>query len=325
MRRAFLPFVFLLLIVAVPAAQAVQLPGPLVETDWLAANRDKVAILDVRSDVKSFAAKPVFKVDKKTGKRSLVRVGGHIPGAGLVNYKKARASKPFKGQKLVGMLPEREAFAALVQAAGINGDSAVVIVTKGLSAGDMTMATRIYWQMKYYGHDAVAILNGGLAQWLTEGREVASGASTPAKGDWTPKAERAELLASSEEVAKASTEGSATLVDARPLDLYLGVHKKSYVLAKGHIPKAKVFPTSLMTRAGGPVKFLEKPELTTIMSELKVKTGGPAITYCNSGHLASGAWFVMHELLGNKDVKLYDGSMNQWTVEKRPTTKFKLE
>ena len=253
MRRLFLPFVCLLLMVAIPSAHAVDLPGPLVETDWLAANKDKVAILDVRSDVKSFAAKPVFKVDKKTGKRSLVRVGGHIPGAGLVNYKKARASKPFKGQKLVGMLPDKAAFAALIQAAGVNDDSAVVIVTKGLSAGDMTMATRMYWQMKYYGHDAIAILNGGLAQWLTDGREVASGASTAAKGNWTPRAERAELLASSEDVAKASGEGSAMLVDNRSLDYYMGVNRKSYVYDKGHIPKAKVFPTSLMTpgrRAG---------------------------------------------------------------------------
>ena len=45
---------------------------------------------------------------------------------------------------------------------------------------------------------------------------------------------------------------------------------------------------------------------------------GPAITYCNTGHLASGAWFVMSEVLGNKQTKLYDGSMHEWTLEKRP-------
>ena len=106
--------------------------------------------------------------------------GGKLASRGTQPQRSPRASRPFKGKRLIGMLPDKTAFAALIQAAGVNKDSTVVIVTKGLSAGDMTMATRIYWQMKYYGHDAVAILNGGLAQWLTDGREVATGASRPA-------------------------------------------------------------------------------------------------------------------------------------------------
>ena len=56
-----------------------------------------------------------------------------------------------------------------------------------------------------------------------------------------------------------------------------------------------------------------------------VKTDAKTITYCNSGHLASGGWFMMHELMGNKNVKLYDGSMHEWTLEKHPVTAMKME
>lgn len=326
MKRLFLPCLLLLAMLAGTAASAAaQLPGPLVETDWLAANKDAVVILDVRADVKSFTAKPFFRVDKKTGKKQLLRVGGHIDGARLINYKKVRSTRMIDGKKVTRMVPEKDAFAALLQAAGVNDDSVVVIATKGVSSSDMTIATRMYWQMKYFGHDNLAILNGGLAQWLEEGRAVTSDAPVPAKGNWTPKAERAELLAQSDEVAKAAQGAGVQLVDNRPLDQYLGLIKRSYVYDKGHIPTAKVLPTSVITRAEGAVKFLSPDDLRTVLGAMRIQPDQPSIAYCNSGHLASGGWFVMHELLGNKNVKLYDGSMHQWTLEKRPTTSMTIE
>jgi thiosulfate/3-mercaptopyruvate sulfurtransferase len=72
---------------------AFNLPGPLVETDWLAKNQGNIVILDIRKDVKSFTKKPVFKKDKKTKKLKLKKVAGHIPGSILVNYKNLRGKK----------------------------------------------------------------------------------------------------------------------------------------------------------------------------------------------------------------------------------------
>lgn len=326
MTRISLPVAGFSILLLASGAHAMQVPGPLVETDWLAANADKVVILDVRADVKSYAAKPVFVVDKKTGKKVLARFGGHIPGARLVDYKKIRATRMIDGNKVTRMIPDKGQFAALLQAAGVNSDSPVVIVTKGLSDGDMTIATRMYWQMKYYGHDNLAILNGGTYQWLLDGRKINDNAPTLTKGNWTAAAERNELLASSDEVAAASKGGNVVLVDNRPLNQYLGIYrKKSYVFADGHVPSAKFLPTSVLTSSDGAAKFLPAPELQKVFDALKVKGGGPAITYCNSGHLASGGWFVMSEILGNKSVKLYDGSMHQWTMEKRPTATMKME
>jgi len=307
------------------AAQASTIPGPLVETDWLAANADKVTILDLRADLKSFAAKPIFKKDKKTGKQKLVRVGGHISGAHLVNYKKVRGARSIAGNKVDKMLPAKADFETYMQEAGLDKGKAIVIVTKGESNADMTMAARLYWQLKYYGEDDMAILNGGMAQWIIDGRKVSSGSAKAAKGNWVATAERDEILASSDDVEQARQNGSAQLMDNRPIDQYLGVWHKSYVYANGHIPGARSFANSLLTQPKAPAKFLPTQTLTSLAQGLGLNPEKPTIAYCNSGHLAAGGWFILHELMGNKQAKLYDGSMHEWTLEKRPVTALVLE
>ncbi|MGD8785493.1 MAG: sulfurtransferase [Thioalkalispiraceae bacterium] len=312
---------FLLLFTTVVIAHAsTTIPGPVVETDWLAQNQDKVVILDVRKDVKSFTKQPLYYKDKKTGKQKLGRVGGHIPGAQLVNYKKVRATKMIEGKKVTRMVPTPEDFQALMQRVGLNQNDPVVIVTKGESNGDMTMATRFYWSLKYFGHTNLAILNGGMAQWILDKREVSVDASKPKKGNWTAKAPDNKIFASSEEVAAAVKAKDRQLVDTRPVSLYLGTwYKKSYVYDSGHIPGAKNYPNELITDPGLPARFISDKDTKALMSRLGIDPDAKSITYCNSGHLASGSWFLMSEILGNKDVKLYDGSMHQWTLEKRPT------
>jgi thiosulfate/3-mercaptopyruvate sulfurtransferase len=284
-----------------------------------------LVILDVRADVRSFTQEPRFYKDKKTGKPVLAAVGGHIPGAVLVPYKDIRTKRKVGDLEVDKMIPAKADFEKLIRASGVNRDSAVVVVTQGESDGDVTIATRMYWQLKYYGHDNLAILDGGMAQWLTEGREVSVAMSRPAPGDWSATAERSELFASSEDVAAAAGDPSSQLMDNRPISQYLGTARKPYVFAAGHIPSAKHFPTELITEAGAPAKFLPTEELRQLARAMGLDEAKPTISYCNSGHLASGGWFVMHELLGNKDVKLYDGSMHEWTLEQRPVTRMKME
>ena len=74
-----------------------------------------------------------------------------------------------------------------------------------------------------------------------------------------------------------------------------------------------------------PAKFLKVSNSKTLFEQMGIKTDKKSITYCNSGHLATGSWFVLSELMGNKNVKMYDGSMHQWTLEKRNVTKLKME
>jgi len=306
-------------------AQAVALPGPLVETDWLAAHRGDVVLLDVRANTAKYTRKPRYKKDKKTGKQKLVAVGGHIPGAVLIDYKKVRATRTINGRKVTRLIPERPAFARLMQAAGVNQDSVIVITSAGESNHDMFMATRLYWQLKYFGHDQVAILNGGIAQWLLDGRPISSKPVKVKAGNWRGGPERRELLALSEDVAAVAGKGRVQLVDTRPLSQYFGTYRKGYVYARGHIPGAKPLPNELLTNPKLPARFLPVDEVRTLAKELGIDPAAPTITYCNSGHLASGSWFIFSELMGNPKVRLYDGSMHQWTLEKRPVRAMKLE
>ena len=308
------------------AAQAIQVPGPLVDSAWLAKNQKYVLILDVRENPKTFTSRPVIDVDKKTRKMKIVNVGGHIPGAVLVDYKKIRAKKTVNGVKLVKMLPGKQAMESMMQSLGANQDSTIVIVSRGMNNLDMTGATRMYWQLKYYGQDNMAILDGGVAQWLMDGHKVSLKTTPVKKGNWKASAERNDLLATSEDVARAVKDGSVQLVDNRPISQYLGVvYKKSYVYAPGHIPTAKSFPNELFTAAGAPAKFNSKAKLTSLSEAMGIDPGKTSINYCNSGHLATGGWFYLHEVMGNKNVKMYDGSMHEWTKEKRPVVTMKME
>ena len=306
------------------AAHAINLPGALVETDWLEKNKKNVVILDVRKDTKSFTKKPVFIKNKKTGKSKLKKVAGHIPGSILVNYKELRGKKKIDGRVVKKMRVSKSAFEKLMQKSGVNKDSKVVIVYKGESNADLTIATRLYWQMKYYGHDNMAILNGGMAQWIIDKRKVNTKAKKVRKGNWISTTERHEILATSKDV-QAAVKDKKQLVDTRAISLYLGTwRKKSYVYANGHIPGAKAYPNELLS-SKMPAKFLKISDSKSLFNQLGIEIDKQSITYCNSGHLATGSWFVLSELLGNKNVKMYDGSMHQWTLEKNDVTKMKME
>lgn len=302
-------------------AAPIQVPSPLVSPDWLAGHQSSVVILDVRKDARSFAAEPAppLVTVRLGGKivKPKIKVNGHIAGATLIEYKTIRGKRKVGGRLVEKMILEKGAFEAIMRRAGVNDDSAVVIVSKGLGTEDLTMATRLYWQLKYYGHDNMGVLDGGMARWITEGRPVTAEAGHPDTGNWTAKEERTALTATSAEVAAAGEKG-VVLIDSRPLSQYLGTAKREYVHAFGHIPEGRPFPSDLITGQGPAAGFLAADQYRQIASALGIDLTDPIITYCNSGHLASGTWFVISELLGSGNVKLYDGSMHQWTLEQRP-------
>lgn len=308
-----------------PVSSVVKLPGPLVDTDWLEKNLHAVKILDVREDIESFTRKAVLVRKRFTGDLKLRRMGAHVPGAVLVDYLNIRTSKEIDGRSVRRMLPGKTEFEELMQSWGINVSDAIVIMSPGVSNGDMTLATRLYWQIKYFGHDHVAILDGGVLQWLLEEKTASINVSAPEKGNWLATDERAAILANSDDVVIAMRDNNAQLVDTRSLGFYLGAIKQPYVRKKGHIPGAKIFPNELLTSSGSAVYFTEVEDIRLMAKELGIDVNANIISYCNSGQLASASWFVFSELLGNKNVKLYDGSMHQWALEKRPVEKMKME
>jgi thiosulfate/3-mercaptopyruvate sulfurtransferase len=289
------------------AAQA-KVPGPLVDTGWLAANKDKVVIIDVRKNVKSFTKE------------------GHIPGARLLPWKDVRTTKMVHGVKIKGMLPPKEQFAALMHKLGVNNDSDIIIVTRGHNTPQVAFGTRLYWQLKYYGHDNAALLNGGLAAWEAAKKPLSHDAAAAAKpGNFTIRAERRDLLATTDDVAKAEKSGSGKFFDARSYDQYLGLFYKKKILTEGgHLPGAKFAPAAAFVAHKGPKTFASAKAIRATLKGLGAD-GKNDIAFCNTGHMASALWFTMHELGGDTSAKLYDGSMHAWTQTGHKATRYKAE
>jgi thiosulfate/3-mercaptopyruvate sulfurtransferase len=212
------------------------------------------------------------------------------------------------------MLPEPSQLATLIGGLGIGNGDHVVIVPAGTNAMEMSAATRIYWTFRMAGHDAVSILDGGMAAWTADPlRRVESGAikREPETFRVVP---RAELVATKAEVAALLGSDRVTLVDIRPSDQYLGVTKPPAPKRKGTLPGARNLPESWVTIDNGGT-FRSAAALAQLAYVAGVPRKGPVIAFCNTGQLASLGWFVLHELLGNKEVRLYDGSMVEWTMD----------
>lgn len=318
--KSWLKFSLVLLMAGLGSlAWALNVPGPVVDAQWLSDHLAEVQVLDVRPNQKSFTQNPEFETDKKTGKKFLVELGGHIEGAVPVDNKTVRVTRIIDGLKLSGMLPEQADFQKLVRGWGVQADRPIVIVSAGMEPIDFNEAARLYWQFKVYGEDNIAVLNGGTADWIAQGRPVSTAAHKAAEGNWVARADRsAQYLATSQDVLKAQANQQA-LIDARDTPTFLGLVKASSVSRFGHLVGARNVPTTLMSTAGGDAARLHAPQTYRDIFRMSgVDPQGASIAYCNTGHQAAGVWFVLHEVLGNPQALLYDGSMHQWAQEQRP-------
>jgi thiosulfate/3-mercaptopyruvate sulfurtransferase len=233
---------------------------------------------------------------------------GHIPGAVHGDYDKAgwrveRAGVPF----LLPTVPELE---KLIGELGIDEDTHVVVVPAGQNYSDFGAGARIYWTLKVAGVSKVSILDGGYAGWVAEQNPVESGQGKPSPKIFTATLNKA-LIAEALDVQKIEQSGGATLIDSRPATFYAGKQKAPASKAYGRIPGAvNVDSATFYDEKTNRLK--PKEQLASIASALP---GGPAVAYCNTGHWAATDWFVLSELLGRPDVKLYYGSMVDWTSD----------
>ncbi len=325
--------ILLCLLAITTQAQATQVPGPLVGTKWLSKNMGNVVILDVRRNKQSFIRKSrggsgeVAGVQACGAKSSGSKVSGHIPGSALVGWKEIAVKNKIGDTVLFDMVPDKGAFEELMQQSGVNKNSAIIVVSPSGSTPSVGDASRLYWTLKYYGHDNMAVLNGGVAKWAAEKRKIEYGRSRPNKGDWRAAAERSEMLATLDDVQKATQDGNAQILDIRPPQFYLGMkHQPKKAAKKGHIPGAKNLHHMVLVKGGKKWATLYGvKELKRVATELGVDPAKPSIFYCYTGALASTGWFVMHELFGNKSASLYIGSLNEWTADLARPVSIKAE
>ncbi len=276
---------------AAPAADVT----PLVSVEWLKSklNDKDVVVLDIRSAIDGGGAKAFTEA--------------HIPGSVHSDYDKAgwrvtRNNVPF-------MLPTPAELEKLIGDLGIDEEKHVVVVPAGVNFTDFGSAARTYWTLKVVGLKNVSILDGGVAAWRAAGLPVESGENKPSATIFTADINK-NLIALGADVEALEAKGGATLIDARPASFFLGKEKAPNAAAYGHIP-GSVNVDSAGYYDAKTNKLKPKAELAALSAHVPA---GPAVSYCNTGHWAATDWFVLHELLGREDVRLYDGSMAEWTA-----------
>ncbi|WP_240230641.1 sulfurtransferase [Devosia lacusdianchii] len=269
---------------------------PLVDAAWLTENlgNESLVVLDIRDVVEGVDA----------------YAAGHVPGAVAARYSEAGWRTTVNN--IPGMLPPVEQIEASIAALGVNEDSQVVIVPAGTNASEFGGATRVYWTFKVLGHDAVTILDGGWAGWTKANGEVSTEVAAVTPGDF--KAEfRPELLAEVAEV-EAAIAGDANLVDARSVAQFIGQEKTNTVQTLGHIPTAVNINFDKFYDAQN-ASFASPETIAQLAEAAGVGGKSDFIAFCNTGHLASIAWFGLSEVEGLENVRLYDGSMAEWTAD----------
>lgn len=316
-RQCVLMLIPALAIIASSVTRAVELPSVLVDTGWLAEHQGEVIVLDVRQEPATFVGQPPKTGTKPGAKPSLKRIIGHIPGAVPVPWKQVVTKSSQDGATLKAMLPAAETITELMRRSGVDSDSTLVIAGLGRNAKDQALAARLYFTLKVFGHEKVALLDGGTAQWLIEKRPLAfTPGPAPARGDFSVTGIDRGVIADTRAVEDAIANGGMQLVDCRTEDRFLGLsEKKGFVdpVHRGHLPGARTLPFVLVGDNHGPARLLTPEQIRDLAALKGIDLTAPTIAYCDAGIAASLVWFALHELIGNDQVSLYDGSMHAWS------------
>ncbi|MDA8363818.1 MAG: sulfurtransferase [Gammaproteobacteria bacterium] len=294
MKRSLLCGIALL---ASGAAYAAPSAPALVNAGWVAAHTCKpgIVLLDIRNPIGGGGDLTAYLRD-------------HIPCAVYSNY--ASGGWRIKVDGAPGLVPPVPALEKLIGGLGIGNNTHVVIYSGGTNATDMGGATRVFWTFKYLGDNNVSILDGGYAAYVAAKHPVQPGFNKPTPTVFVAHP-RPELLATEQDVQRAMKSGIA-LVDNRPSAQYLGINRTGVVVRNGTIPGARNMPENWITRNDGGM-FRSPKALRALYEAAHVPTKGKQITFCNTGHWASLGWFTSYELLGDKQARMYAGSMSQWS------------
>jgi len=229
----------------------------------------------------------------------------HIPGAIGFDWK-----RDLQDQVKRDFLSP-EAFGELFGSRGISDDHTIVLY------GDRNnwFAAYTYWYLKYYGHDAVKLVNGPREKWIAEGRPTTTDVPAFDAATFTAREGDPAIRAKRDEVLAALSDGKR-LVDVRSPQEYSGEliamagYEQEGAQRAGHIPGAASIPWAQAVREDGTFKSAD--ELRELYSGKGLLGGEPIIAYCRIGERSAHTWFVLHELLGNDNVKNYDGSWTEW-------------
>jgi thiosulfate/3-mercaptopyruvate sulfurtransferase len=276
------------------------LPGTLVTPQWLAERltRSELQIVDIRGYVKT--------EDLGEGRQHAEYVGArdeyeaeHIPGSVFVDWT-TDIIDPDHAVK--AQLAPADRFAEAMGQRGIGNEADVVVVDH--TGGHF--ATRLWWALKYYGHDRVTVLDGGFNRWKALGLPLTDAVSEPQRREFTSR-ERPSLRVEAEELLTKIGGRSSLVVDARDPAQYTGAIRRG--ARGGHVPTAvNVWAKSLVNDDG---TWKPDDELREILKASGVQPDVPVVAYCNGGVTATGVLFAL-DRIGHQSWANYDGSWNEW-------------
>ncbi|GAC1624316.1 MAG: sulfurtransferase [Candidatus Acidiferrum sp.] len=264
-------------------------PEVLVTTEWVAAHSKDPGVRLVEVDVDTSA------FDQ-----------GHIDGATAWNWQTELQDA------LRRDLAEPRDFENLLGQAGISPESTIVLY------GDNNnwFAAWAFWQLKYYGHEKVLLMNGGRKKWIEEKRPVVTEAAKYPVATYKVKAPNTAIRAKRDDVfAAVEKKTGAQLVDVRSADEFTGKIIAPPGMSEtaqrgGHIPTAANIPWSQAVNEDGTFKPIDT--LKQLYGAKGISGDKEVIAYCRIGERSSHTWFVLKYLMGVKDVRNYDGSWTEW-------------
>ena len=266
----------------------------LVSTEWLAQHLSApdLRIVDASWYLPAMNRNGRAEYDKQ-----------HIPGAVFFDIDEISDT----ASDLPHMLPSPEKFSSRMRSLGI-GDGNRIVVYDG--SGVHLSAPRVWWMFRVFGHEDVAVLNGGLPKWLAEGRPVEDLPPMPRDRHFT--ARRNDLLVRDAEQVRANLASHREqMVDARSAGRFAGTEAEPRAgLRGGHIPGSLNVPSSMMTDPKTGL-FQSADALRDIFGKAGVDLDKPVLTTCGSGVSACILTLGLH-LLGHRQVSVYDGSWTEW-------------
>jgi thiosulfate/3-mercaptopyruvate sulfurtransferase len=231
---------------------------------------------------------------------------GHIPGARFIRYGDIAIDQP----GLRSELPPVARLRDVIAAAGITDTSKVMIY------GSPMPASRLFFTLDYLGHTQVKMLNGGLNAWKATGGAIEAGPARPAAGARLTTAVQPDRVVSADWLKERLSSPRMTLLDARPDAEFTGADGGMGMHVPGHLPGARQLVWNTLFDSSG--KFLPDAELRKKFEAIGAAGGTPIVSYCMVGMRASVTYFVARHL--GYDARMYDGSIEDWTLKKLPAT-----
>ena len=264
-------------------------PESLVTTDWVATYGSDANVRLVEVDVDTSAYE-----------------SGHIARAVGWDWKSQLQ------QTLSRDLVSKDGMEQLLGSSGIDNGTTVILY------GDNNnwFAAWAFWQMKYYGHEDVKLMNGGRAKWESEGRPLTADVVDHTSKSYTAKVANEDIRAYRDQVLNKVNAGSINLVDVRAPVEYSGELLAPENLPQegsqrgGRIPGAVNVPWGQAVADDGSLKSAD--ELRVLYGGKGIDGGKETIAYCRIGERSSHTWFVLTQLLGYTNVRNYDGSWTEW-------------